>query len=210
MRKVFNADNINRYNQLSTIRSYPGNSSTLTIIIKIWSRSRFTINPAIRLLSRWKPIKVGRNEISKSFGCMLLAARSRYSRWRRPNWNWRKRNKFVRPGHHDVMITWQTIQFYVKLFCWKFRNQDFKSDFRSFLTDISLSVIMLFHEKELLKIKLFRRFQLDIFLVSHLSHFIKAVSGAFFFVKRHLDADDLVTMTSSLWRHQSWHHLTRD
>ena len=63
--------------------------------------------------------------------------------------------------------------------------------------DVIMSVIMLFHEK-MLKIELFRRFQLDIFLVSHLSHFIKAVSGAFFFVKRHLDADDLVIMTSSL------------
>ena len=66
--------------------------------------------------------------------------------------------------------------------------------------DVIMSVIMLFHEK-MLKIELFRRFQLDIFLVSHLSHFIKAVSGAFFFVKRddfHLDDDDLVTMTSSL------------
>ena len=61
-----------------------------------------------------------------------------------------------------------------------------------------VSVIMLFHEKKFAKIKLFRRFQLDIFLVSHLSHFIKAVSGAFFFVKSHLNDDDLVTMTSSL------------
>ena len=59
-----------------------------------------------------------------------------------------------------------------------------------------------FMRKNLLKIKLFRRFQLDIFLVSHLSHFIKAVSGAFFFVKKHLNDDDLVTMTSSLWCHR--------
>ena len=83
----------------------------------------------------------------------------------------------------------------------------FKSDFRSFLTAISLCLSSCyFMRKNLLKIKLFRRFQLDIFLVSHLSHFIKAVSGAFFFVKSHLNDDDLVTMTSSLWRHQHWHH----
>ena len=63
-----------------------------------------------------------------------------------------------------------------------------------------------FMRKNLLKIKLFRRFQLDIFLVSHLSHFIKAVSGAFFCQKpfkrwwsRYYDVISMTSSTLTSW-----------